>query len=92
MAECVEKAEAPPSLESIFRTNIGALSGLSILKEELNEIVNGDGIPNKDCESKCDATDSIPTISVIQKQADRIKILTDEINHLMTILRGKKHG
>lgn len=87
-----DKAEAPPSLDSIFRTNIGAISGLLLLKEEIDEIVNSDGNPSKDCESKCDEIDTIPTVGVIQKQADRIKILTDEINHLVTILRGNKHG
>ena len=92
MAELDRKAEAPPSLDTIFRTNIGTISGLSLLKEEIDLIVNSDGTPSPDCESKCDAVDPIPTISVIQKQADVIKILTDEINHLMTILRGNKHG
>lgn len=87
-----DKAEAPPSLDSIFRTNIGSIGGLSSLKEEIDEIVNSDGNPSKDCESKCETIDSIPTVGVIQKQADRIKILTDEINHLVTILRGEKSG
>lgn len=87
-----DKAEAPPSLDSIFRTNQGAISGLSLLKEEIDEIVNSDGNPSKDCENKCEDMDLIPTVSLLQKQADRIKILTDEINHLVTILRGNKRG
>ena len=82
-----DKAEAHQSFDTVWNTQKRAINKLCETKSSLETITEGDGLSMKK-EDDVEKDVSTPTIAVLQQQADRIDILSNQIDHLLATLRG----